>query len=83
MTEITVCIGSSCHLKGSYNVMQTFQQMIEECSAHDRVELKAAFCMKTCHNQGVSVTVDGRPYSVLPEQARAFFRTAVLGEKAQ
>ena len=78
MIEVTVCIGSSCHLKGSYNVMQTFQQMIEEYSAHDKVELKAAFCMKTCHNKGVSVSVDGRPYNVPPEQARMFFRTAVL-----
>ena len=82
MTEITVCIGSSCHLKGSYNVLQTFQQMIEEFGVHDKVELKAAFCMKTCHNNGVSVSVDGKPYGVPPEQARTFFRTTVLGQQA-
>jgi NADH:ubiquinone oxidoreductase subunit E len=37
MVELTVCIGSACYLKGSYNVIQTFQQIIEEKSLHDRI----------------------------------------------
>ena len=46
MVEVSVCIGSSCHLKGSYNVIQAFQQMIEENGLHDKVDFKATLCMR-------------------------------------
>lgn len=52
MTELVVCIGSSCHVRGAYNVLQTFQHLIEEHNLHGRIELKAAFCMKECYRQG-------------------------------
>ena len=48
MIELSVCIGSSCHIKGSYNVIQTFQQMIEENNLHGQVDFKGTFCMKQC-----------------------------------
>ena len=41
MVEVSVCIGSSCHLKGSYNVIQAFQQMIEENGLHDKARYGA------------------------------------------
>lgn len=78
MVEINVCIGTSCHLNGSYNVVQTFQQMIEEYSLHEDIEFKANFCMKECMNKGVSVSVDGTTYRISPESAREFFRNQVL-----
>lgn len=28
--EIYVCIGSSCHLKGSYNIINAFKELIAE-----------------------------------------------------
>jgi NADH:ubiquinone oxidoreductase subunit E len=78
MLELSVCIGSSCHLKGSYNVVQVFQQLIEENSLHEKVDFKATFCMKNCDKNGVGVSLNGEKYSVLPEQAREFFRTILL-----
>lgn len=79
MVTLSVCIGSSCHLKGSYNVIQAFQQLIEEHGLGDDVlNFKASFCMKQCQNPGVGVTVDESVYSVRPEEARAFFRDTVL-----
>lgn len=75
MVELNVCIGSSCHLKGSYNVIQTFQQLIEAGQLHDRLEMKAQFCMKQCQ-KGVSVGED--VYSVSPETAKSFFESTVL-----
>lgn len=81
MIEISVCIGSSCHLKGSYNVIQSIQQMVEENGLHDKIDMKAQFCMKQCQN-GVAVLVDGELHSVSPETAREFFRLAVM-PKAQ
>ncbi|HWS42844.1 MAG TPA: (2Fe-2S) ferredoxin domain-containing protein [Pseudoflavonifractor sp.] len=79
MVTLSVCIGSSCHLKGSYNVVQTFQQMIEEYALGDDVlQLKGSFCMKQCQNRGVGVMVDDAVHSVRPEEARAFFRDTIL-----
>lgn len=77
MIELNVCIGSACHLKGSYNIIQCFQQMLEEDSLHEVVELKAQFCMGQCQN-GVSVTFEDEVYSVSPENAKAFFCNTVL-----
>ena len=76
MIELNVCIGSSCHLKGSYNVIQAFQQLIEEENLHDKIEMKARFCMKQCQH-GVSVAIADEIFSVSPETAREFFRKTV------
>ena len=62
--KVTVCIGSSCHLKGSRQVVEEFQRLIAENKLSDRVELGGTFCMGNCQ-QGVCVTVDGELYSVL------------------
>ena len=78
MIELSVCIGSSCHLKGSYNVIQTFQHLIEEHNLHERVAFQATFCMKECHKPGVSVKLNGVKHVILPEQARQFFQQNIL-----
>ena len=77
MITLNICIGSSCHLKGSYNVIQTFQQLIEVQNLHSEVEMKAQFCMKQCQ-AGVSVSINDNVYSVSPETATSFFDSTVL-----
>lgn len=54
---INVCVGSSCHLKGSYDVVETLKRLIEEQNLGDKIELKASFCLGNCSN-GVSMKVD-------------------------
>lgn len=78
MIEINVCIGTSCHLNGSYNVIQTFRQQLEERSLHNKINLKSAFCMKECQNKGVSVNVDGECYQINPMEAVEFFQSTIL-----
>ena len=78
MIEISICIGSACHLRGSYNVIQIFQQKIEEHALHDQINFKSAFCMKQCQNKGVTVAVNGNTYNILPENAGALFQSTVL-----
>lgn len=78
MVELCVCIGSSCHLKGSYNIIQVFQQIIEENSLHNKIDFKATFCMKQCQNKGVAVSIDGKEYDLIPEMAREFFTTTII-----
>ncbi|SHH43604.1 (2Fe-2S) ferredoxin domain-containing protein [Clostridium grantii] len=78
MTNISVCVGSACHIKGSYNVINTFQQLIEENNLSDKVELKAIFCLGHC-TEGVSVKIDeSQVHSVSSSTARKFFQTEVL-----
>ena len=52
--KVTVCIGSSCHLKGSRQVVEEFQRLIAENKLSDRVELGGTFCTGNC--QPVSYT---------------------------
>lgn len=75
MAEINVCIGTSCHLNGSYNVVQTFQQLIEEYNLHDEIEMNAFFCMKQCNNKGVSVSIDGENFRIESDNAVDFFKS--------
>lgn len=77
MLTVNVCIGSSCHLKGSYEVLQTFQKRMEEEPAKGKVDLKAQFCMKQCE-KGVSVAIDDQTYSVSPDTADVFFTETII-----
>ena len=74
--KITVCIGSSCHIKGSRQVVQQLQQLISENGLGDKVELGGTFCMGECQ-KGVCVTVDGEFHSVTPESVNEFFAANV------
>ena len=75
--KVTVCIGSSCHLKGSRQVVERLQALIAENNLKDKVELSGKFCMGNCQN-GVCVTVDDEPFSLRPEDTKAFFKNEVL-----
>lgn len=74
---ITVCIGSSCHIKGSRQVVEGLQALIEENGLGDRVKLSGTFCLGECQ-QGVCVSVDDTVYSVTPETVDEFFNEKVL-----
>ena len=78
MIEIHVCIGTSCYLNGSNNIVATFQHMIEEYHLHEKVKLSAAFCMQNCSRGDVSVRIGEEKFSLRPEKARAFFKEHVL-----
>ena len=79
MIKITVCIGSSCHIKGSRQVVEQHQNLIAEHNVGDKVELGGTFCMGNCQ-QGVCVTVNEDFHSVTPENVTEFFNTAVLAK---
>lgn len=55
--NICVCVGSSCHLKGSYDVIQLMKENLEKNNLTDQVNLSAAFCLGKC-THGVSVKID-------------------------
>lgn len=74
--KVTVCIGSSCHIKGSRQVVEQLQQLVAENGLKDKVELGGTFCMGKCQ-QGVCVTVDDQFYSVSPETTEEFFNANI------
>ena len=76
MIKVTVCIGSSCHIKGSRPVVEQLQQLIADNHLGDKVELGGTFCMGKCQ-QGVCVTVNDDFYSVTPESVAEFFAKEV------
>ncbi len=75
--KITVCIGSSCHLKGSRFVVKGLQDLISQKDLADKIELGGTFCLGNCQ-QGVCVSVDEEVFSVTPETVSDFFEKEVL-----
>lgn len=74
---ITICIGSSCHLKGSREIVSQLEALITEHNLKNRIDLNGSFCMGDCVN-GVSVKIDGELFSLKPEATKEFFETEVL-----
>lgn len=74
--KVTVCIGSSCHIKGSRQVVERLQHLIAQEKLGDRVELGGTFCMGKCQ-EGVCVTVDDRFFSVSPDTVNGFFENEI------
>jgi len=54
---LKVCVGSSCHLKGSYDVIEKFKEIIKKYNAEESVDLQASFCLGRC-SDGVTVKAD-------------------------
>ena len=77
--KVIICIGSSCHLKGSRQVVEKLQARVKENHLEDKVELGGTFCMGDCVN-GVNVTVDGEKLSVDPETTEEFFQKEILAK---
>ena len=77
MKDITVCIGSSCHLRGSREVVEALDRLVREAGLQEEINLRGSFCMGACE-QGVCVTFEGARYSLSPATAEAFFRDTVL-----
>lgn len=77
---ISVCVGSSCHLKGAYEVIREFQRALAEYDLEDQVELKACFCLGACED-GVSIMLDGKVHrSLIKEKVEDFLREYLLTE---
>ena len=48
MIEVTVCVGSSCHVKGSRNLIKLFNDLISEYKLEEKVALRGSFCLEHC-----------------------------------
>ena len=75
--KITICIGSSCHIKGSRQVVEKIQQLITDRNLESEIELAGTFCLGECQ-QGVCVKVDEKFVSVQPDTVDEFFEKEVM-----
>ncbi len=77
MLKVTVCIGSSCHIKGSRLIVEELQSLVAKNKLDEKIELGGTFCMGRC-KEGVCVTVGDDFFSVSPENVDEFFKKEIL-----
>ena len=76
---IQVCVGSSCHLKGSADIVELFQNTIQEHGLEDEITLAGSFCIGKCNRIGVTVQIDDDVHTgVTRENFKEFFTEKVL-----
>lgn len=73
MKSIKICIGSACHLKGSYEVIEAFKKLIKENNLEQEIELCASFCIGNCKEAVSVMRWDGVVFSVNKENAKDIF----------
>lgn len=74
---VTICIGSSCHLKGSREIIEKLQQLLHDKGWEKDVELRGSFCMGECV-KGVCVKIDEELFSLSPSLVEQFFCEQIL-----
>lgn len=79
MLIISICVGSSCHIKGSEAIVELFQRYVEACGLEDKIVLQGCFCQGRCNREGVTVTVGDDVYTgITKENFKEFWQTNVL-----
>lgn len=48
MITVTVCVGSSCHIKGARDMITRFNDFLTKEGLENKIELKGSFCMERC-----------------------------------
>lgn len=78
---VQVCIGSSCHIKGSHDIVELLKAAIEKNNLQDEITLAGSFCIGKCNRVGVTVQVDDEVFTgVTKENFNEFFNDKILSE---
>lgn len=76
---IQICVGSSCHLKGSEEIVGLLQKAVADNRLEAEITLAGSFCTGNCNRVGVTIQVDDDTYTgVTPASFNEFFQTKVL-----
>ncbi len=76
--EITICIGSSCHLKGAREIVAKLESIIEEKGLEGANSSEGRFCMGKCSVEGVSIKLNDDLFYLKPENTEQFFQDEIL-----
>lgn len=80
--NVYICIGSSCYLKGSKDIITILERLIAIHNVKGKVTLMGSFCMGNCM-QGVCVKIDDTFFSLSPAKTEEFFIKEILGRLNQ
>ena len=76
---IQICVGSACHIKGSYRVIELMNKAIADYGLEDEITLAGSFCIGRCNPSGVTVQVDDDVHTgITPENFKYFFNDTIL-----
>ena len=79
MLVIQICVGSSCHLKGSQEIVELMQKAVEEYNLDGDVVLVGSFCIGKCNREGVTVQInDDIHVGITPQNFKEFFKKNIL-----
>ena len=76
---IQICVGSSCHIKGSPEIVELIQKAVSENNLEAEVTLAGSFCTGKCNRVGVTVQLDDEIHTgITKENFKEFFAKNVL-----
>ena len=76
---IKICVGSSCYIKGSPEIVALLQEAVTAHHLENQVTLVGSFCIGKCNRVGVTVQVnDDVHVGVTRENFREFFKNHIL-----
>lgn len=76
---VQICVGSSCFIKGSQDIIEMLTKDIEENSLDREVTLAGCFCTGKCNRVGVTVIVDDETFEgITKENYKEFFEKNIL-----
>ena len=79
MLIVQVCVGSSCHLKGSAEIVALLESAVAEHHIEEDVVLSGSFCIGKCNRVGVTVQVNDEVHvGITTENFREFFKKNIL-----
>lgn len=78
---IEICVGSSCHIKGSHEIVEMFQKEIQQRNLDNEITLAGCFCTGQCNREGVTVVIDDVTHTgITPDKFDEFFESNVLSK---
>ena len=76
---IQICVGSSCHLKGSAEIVELMQKAITDHKLETEITLAGSFCIGQCNRVGVTIQIDDDIHTgITRENFKEFFKENVL-----
>ena len=76
---VQVCVGSSCYIKGSQDIIELLKTAVTDNHLEDEVTLAGSFCTGRCNREGVTISLDDDVYTgITPEGFNSFFEEKVL-----
>lgn len=79
MKTVTVCVGSSCHIKGARRMIMQLAELLKVRGLEGEIELRGSFCMERC-GEGINWKIGELPITSRGvDEAVATFTERLLG----